>query len=101
MGYLKNTTASAVVTSEMVTGPCEVAAVGLLAGSDAATAVFRDGSATGPIVWALGAGTGLSAPPGIFDSCIRVKTSLWVVLTGTAPLAMATIQNPAPNQITP
>lgn len=98
MSHQATTTASIRATGELITGPCTVCNLGLLAGADAATVVFRDGGATGPILWALGAGIGLSAPP--FKGKMRVKTSLFAVITGTTPYVMATIENPAANQLT-
>jgi len=100
MGYLKGTPVSRTGSGVVVTGPCEIDALALLAGSDAATVIFRDGGPQGPPVWPLVAATGLSASE-TFSNCIRCETALWADTTGTSPKVTAIIQNPAPNQITP
>lgn len=98
MSYQPTSTATLRASGDLVTGPCTVRNLGLTAGADAATVVFRDGGALGPILWTLGAGIGLSAFP--FKGCMRVKKSLYAVITGTTPYVHATIENPASSQLT-
>lgn len=93
-------TASRISSGVLVSGPCSLDSVGLLAGSDAATAVFRDGGALGPIIWVLGAGTATSDSH-TFTSHVRVLSSLYVVVTGTSPTAVCAVQLPASSQIIP
>lgn len=94
-------TASLIASGTLVSGSCSLDSVGLLAGSDAATAVFRDGGSLGPIVWVLGADTTKGSSSHTFSSHARILKSLYVVLTGTSPTAVCAIELPASSQTIP
>ena len=91
---------SIVASGVLISQPCVVKNLCLLAGSDAATAKFYDNqiSVQGENPkWALGAGTGLSAQAEFPDG-LRFKDGVYVVLTGTAPTAFAAIEAPGSSQ---
>lgn len=98
-GVQHQTSGSSIGSGQIVSGPCTVNALGILAGSDAATAIFYDGNdATGSIIWALGVAAGLS--DGIaFNRPVRCKKGVYVVMTGTSPRSIATIDNPQANHL--
>ena len=94
------TLASISATTEMVSGPCVVFDFHLAGGSDAATAVVRDGGATGPIR------VKLAAPIGDNDSLSNAKgyrftKNVHVTITGTSPVFSLSIDNPQANQLNP
>lgn len=93
-------TGSITASGVLVSGPCSLDSVGILAGADAATAVYREGSSLGPIIWALGVAAGVSASH-TFSSHVRVLNSLYVVVTGTTPKVLCAIESPAAAQVTP
>lgn len=84
-------------TGTIVTEACEITALGLTAGTNAATAIFRDGGATGPIRWVLGAAA-TEHEGDSFPSPLRFETDCHVTVTGTSPYAMVAIRRSAANQ---
>lgn len=81
----------------IVTGPCEVTALGMLSGGTAGTVIFYDGNDnTGPMRWALGAGVNMSDCVS-FSSPLRFKVGVYAEITNSAR-AFVAITNPSVNQ---
>jgi hypothetical protein len=85
-------------TGTAVSGPCVVTNLHLAGGSDASTAVIRDGGALGPIRAKLSA-----AAAGNDDlmGCFRFTSDVYITLTGTSPVATVAIKNSKANQLNP
>ncbi len=83
----------------LVTGPCSLDSIGVLCVT-AGTVIFRDGGALGPIVWVLGAAANISASH-TFQSCRRIKKSLYAVCSQTDGTVVCAIKLPTANQADP
>lgn len=70
----------------------------LTAGSDTATAVFRDGGATGPIRAKISCVTGTTKQL-VFPKGCRFTQSIYVTLTGTSPVVCCSVPMPKARQL--
>lgn len=99
MAYKQATTlATIAATGTAVSGSCVVTNFHLAGGSDASTAVIRDGGAAGPIRAKLSAA---AAGNDDLRGCFRFTSDCYVTLTGTLPIFTVGIVNPAANQLNP
>lgn len=97
--YKQNTTSATIAaTGYAVSGPAVVTNFHLAAGSDAATAVIRDGGALGPIRAKLAAVAGGNDD---YRGCFRFTSDVHVTLTGTSPLLSFAIPLSQANQLNP
>lgn len=70
-----------------------VVALGLTAGSDAATADFYDGQG-GTLLWSLGVDAAKGYSGQAFPSDLRFETGIYVVTTGTSPKVSVAVRRP-------
>jgi len=95
---LKTTTAHVSASGQVISQPCVVKSVNLLAGADAATVKLYDGTiaAGRPLRAALGEAANLSDSI-VFPDGVRFKTGVYAVVTGTAPSVIVGIESPQAN----
>lgn len=99
MGYKQPVTlATLTETGTAVSGQGVLTNFHLAAGSDAATAVIRDGGINGPIRAKLTAVTNTSDD---LSGCFRFTNDCYVTLTGTSPVFTFGVVNPQANQLNP
>lgn len=76
-----------------ISDPAEITAIGLSAGSDAATAEFRDGGPGGPLRWKLSAvATDYNGES--FDPDLRFENNVYIAITGTSPVVSIAFRRP-------
>ena len=98
MSNVKSVGITRTATGTMVSEACVITKLGIMAGADAATVTFRDGGATGPIRWSLGAGIGLSDGADFGENGLRFLTDCHVTVTGTTPNAHVAVTMPQARQ---
>lgn len=92
-----STAVTVTATKTVVGEACEISAIGITGGADAATVTLRDGGATGPVRWSLGVAAGVS--DGIaFESPLRFKSDCHATVTGTTPNVHVAVRRPQANQ---
>lgn len=100
MAYQKLTSVVVSATGTAISGPCVVKVFHLAGGSDATTAIIRDGGALGPIRCKLAAATASS--DNYSSECgFRFTTDVHVTFSGTGPVLSVAIDNPQANQLNP